>query len=149
MASTSAIDVAEDALLALLAADTTLSALGLGVPQLGEPQTPAREHVWIYEEASTTQRQVVTGATRGRRMETAELRVGVLVAKTKDYLTCRNRVTVLTAIVEDLVRNTPKLGSADVYDTELIRTDRFSAPLGDGMRAVLNIVVLQVRAYLA
>lgn len=137
----------EDALVALLLTDATLAGLssGMGKPALGEPQDPPRECVFVYEGATSDREPKTTGAD----WEVSAIRVGVLVAKSEDWKTCRDRCAVLAAIVETLVDDNHTLGSASIDDVWLARIERSAARLGEDRNAALMILTLEARVLVA
>jgi hypothetical protein len=145
--TSSGLELAEDALLALLQADATLAALadGLGAPRLGEPQDPPADCTWIYEQARAEQNQLITGQLRGVRRETVIMRVGVFAGGSPSWKTVRDRAKTNAGIIENLVRATPKLGTTEVYDTNLNATDRFGTVLDDESRAALKILTFEIK----
>lgn len=146
--TTSQIAVVEDALLALLAVDATLSAIA-GPPQLSEPPDPLKEHCWLGEDASADQVPVTTGnGTWGTMMERVTVQVFVLVERTgNDYKGLRDRADVLSAAVEMVVKNNPKLAGG-TWDARVARVERMSA-LGDDHRFIVKAVTVEADSYLS
>jgi hypothetical protein len=145
---TSQLSVMEDALLALLQTDATLSVIA-GPPQLTEPQNPLKEACWLAEDADATQIPDTTGnSTWGTAQEISSIAVHVLVAQTgDDYKACRDRADVLTAAVESVVKANPKLGGA-AWDSRIAKIER-SSGIGTDNRFIVKTVTVEAVAYLS
>lgn len=145
---TSQVSVMEDALLALLQADPTLSAIA-GPPQLSEPQNPMKEHCWMSEDIAADQIPDTTGnSTWGTAQEVASIAVHVLVAQSGDnYKACRDRADVLTAAIEAVVKANPKLSGA-AWDSRVAKVERSSGAITDN-RVVVKTVTIEAEAYLS
>ena len=143
--TTSRVAAAEDALLALLQADGTLSALA-GPPQLFEPQNPADEHVWIAEDMEETQDVHTTGNVPTRQ-EDFTIKVVAFVVKTgDDYKATRDRGVVLVAAIENVIRtNFTVTGSVFFGDVVGIRR---SSAAWEKRRGVLHEVFVRCRSYI-
>jgi hypothetical protein len=147
MGLTSALNEAEDALKATVAARPNLA----GIPiALGEPPRIAREHLWIAEAAEATQRWDVTkqaGGT-GQREERFELGVKVYVERLGEtFKPTRDRASALAEEVEAAVVVDHTLGGA-VWFAEVVGIGRESGVFDDN-RAVLMTVRVRVTHYLS
>lgn len=143
--TSSARPACEDALLALLRADGTLSAIA-GPPQLFEPQNPADEHIWISEDSPLTQEATLTGNVPERH-EAFDVKVVVMVVKTgPDYKPVRDRGTVLVAAVETIVKANPTL-SGNAFYAGVTAIDRTTGAW-EKRRGVVHIVTVHCDTYL-
>jgi len=141
----SRVAAAEDALLALLQADGTLSVLD-GPPQLFAPQDPKDEHVWIAEEMEETQDVHTTGNVPTRQ-EDFEIKVVAFVVKTgDDYKATRDRGIVLVAAIENVIRTNFTM-SGSIFFGDVVGIRRYSAAW-DKRRGVMHEVAVRVRAYI-
>lgn len=145
--TTSQRSAAEDALLALMTTDPTLSVIE-GTPQLFEPADPKQEHIWISEDSDLLQSPSLTGAEAPEMHEEFTIEVIVFLAKTGDhYAELRDRGDVLVAAIEQLVRDNPTLG-ATVFSAFISAIDRRSAGW-ETRRALVFAVRLAVNSYIA
>jgi hypothetical protein len=159
--ATSKIGACEDALKALLAANVTLAAIE-GPPQLTEPQSPKREHVWIYETVEGAEQVydvTMNDPGTASKDEEFELRVGVFVARRHAaatetdedaYVATRDRMDELSTIVEQEIRanaiaDPPGPGSFPWFSAEVHTTDRFAAAW-EGTQGLLKVLHVQISA---
>jgi hypothetical protein len=143
--TSSRVAAVEDALLALLQADGTLSALA-GPPQLFEPQNPADEHVWIAEDM-TEEQDVHTTGNVPTRQEDFEIRVVVFVVKTgDDYRATRDRGVALVAAIENVIRTNFSL-SGSLFFGDVVGIRRYSAAW-EKRRGVMHEVIVRCRSYI-
>lgn len=147
--TTTAQPTAEDATLTLLQANVTLAGLsgGQGAPQMGQPADPHPEHVWVRDETEITLAPILTGGTRAEEQESFLVRIDVFVANVgQDWKAARDRVHVLVAIVQEIIRANVRLTNTVQY-AFVERIHRLPAQIGERTGALATVDV-RCEAYL-
>lgn len=148
-AAASAINAAEDGLLARIQAQASQGPTLTGVPmRLGDPgREVGVEQIWIAENVDATQAPATSGApSRYERREEIQLHVMVLVVQAgDDYKAARDRAGALADEVERAVLADPGLGGA-VWDATVTAITKRSGANERGRAILLDITVEAVAA---
>lgn len=141
----SAVWGAQDALYALLAAQSGFTGVQVG---LGRPAQDQDENVWVSGELTVWDSEYrVSGL--GAKDETFTLQVSVLVTRLGgDYSKTRNRVRDLGQIVEDVIAANPTL-SGTVELAQFTGGRVSESMVDERRRAVIMTMDVDCRAWLA
>lgn len=160
MGLTSSLNEVEDAILALLLADTNLSALskGAGKPRLGDPGAGIQaEHVFLVGEATTEQTDELTRPAGGSGLRRELVRIQIVVRVQRngdDFVALRNRASVLVELVEGIIRANPFLPGSTLpaagaaWYCELVGMERAEGA-GSKVRILDHVLHVQAVNYLA
>lgn len=143
MTLVSKLGAAEDALLALMLADSQLGTATPAVPVgMGDPGAGVRKaHVWISDEADAEWEPGVTMGPTPTEEETFDLRVVCLYARAgNDTTGLRDLVMALAASVCRIVADNRRLSNT-VDDAYVTRVQRFGGATEGGRAMIVEVTV--------